>query len=85
MNTNPLDIEYLSVDDILLAPAYGVLKSRTNAVVHPHLYSAPMDTVTGIDLTRAMLANNQYPVVCRYLHIVDDLCNLCACVLTVVN
>jgi len=26
-----------------------------------------MDTVTGLDLTRAMLASNQYPVVCRYL------------------
>ena len=68
MNSNPLDIEFLSVDDVLLVPACGILKSRKDAQLKPFLYSAPMDTVTGVDLANAMIQANQYPVICRYLN-----------------
>ena len=67
MNSNPLDTEFLSVDDVLLVPACGILKSRKDAQLRPFLYSAPMDTVTGVKLANAMIQANQYPVMCRYL------------------
>lgn len=62
-----LDTEMLSVDDVLMVPREGVLNSRSDAVVKPYIYSSPMDTVTGYELTKAMLANGQHPVVCRFL------------------
>ena len=68
MNPNPLETELLSANDVLLAPSYGVLQSRTEAKLGSFLYSAPMDTVTGQDLTNAMVNLGEHPVVCRYLH-----------------
>lgn len=62
-----LDEEVLSADDVLLVPRKGILKSRSDADIEPYIYSSPMDTVTGYELTKAMLEQNQFPVVCRFL------------------
>ena len=63
-----LSQEYLSTNDVLLLPTQGILKSRSNAtVLDTYIYSSPMDTVTGVDLSRAMLKHNQAPVFCRFL------------------
>lgn len=60
-----LDRELLSVDDVLLQPNVGVLKSRHDAKLMPFIYSAPMDTVTGYHLAKSMLAQYEVPVICR--------------------
>ena len=58
----------LSTDDVLLEPATGLLRTRSNADVrNTYIYSSPMDTVTGIDLCDALLPLNQATVFCRYL------------------
>lgn len=62
-----LQQELLTVDDILLVPREGQLKSRADAKLFPFIYSSPMDTVTGIALTRAMLEEGQAAVLCRFL------------------
>tara|TARA_A100000164_G_C21938607_1_gene789408 strand:+ start:2356 stop:3399 length:1044 start_codon:yes stop_codon:yes gene_type:complete len=63
-----LSQEYLSTNDVLLKPTQGILKSRSNAsVLDTYIYSSPMDMVTGIELSRAMLKYNQAPVFCRFL------------------
>ncbi len=62
-----LDREILAADDVLLVPQFGVLEHRADAVLHPFIYSAPMDKVTGLELAKAMSAENEHPVVCRYL------------------
>lgn len=59
--------KFISVDDITLIPQYGKLQSRKDAQMKGFIYSAPMDTVTGYNLAKAMLAEGEYPVVCRYL------------------
>lgn len=64
---SPLDEEYLSVDDVLLVPKKGILSSRTQAILHPFIYSSPMDVVTGYKLAKEMLIYNEYPVLCRFL------------------
>lgn len=62
-----LDYEYLTTDDVSLVPKQGSLQSRADATLSPFIYSSPMDTVTGYDMAKAMLSNNHYPVVCRFL------------------
>jgi hypothetical protein len=62
-----LDEEILSNDDVLMVPKLGILSSRSEAKIEPYIYSSPMDTVTGYDLTKAMVENNQYAVVCRFI------------------
>ena len=62
-----LDTEYLTADDVILCPQQGVLQSRSEAEILPFIYSSPMDTVTGYELTSSMLENGHYPVVCRFL------------------
>lgn len=62
-----LDEEVLSNDDVLMVPKLGILSSRSEAEIEPYIYSSPMDTVTGYELTKAMVENNQYAVVCRFL------------------
>lgn len=58
----------LSADDILLLPRKGVVSSRQEIKdTDNFIFSAPMDTVTGPELTEAMILNNQVPVVCRFL------------------
>lgn len=57
--------EYLSADDVLLVPKMGILKSRKDAQLASFIYSAPMDTVTGFDLAKAMLDAGEIPVICR--------------------
>ncbi len=65
-------IENISTADVLLQPSSGILSSRSQAVLdEPFIFSSPMDTVTGIDLTKKMLENNQAPIFCRFLE--DDL------------
>lgn len=67
-NNDFLSQEYLSTNDVLLLPTQGILKSRSNAsIINTYIYSSPMDMVTGIDLSRAMLKHNQAPVFCRFL------------------
>jgi len=56
-----------TVDDINLVPQIGKLKSRQQAKLHPFLYSAPMDMVTGYDLTEALIDAGHNAVVSRRL------------------
>ena len=62
-----LDREILSNDDVLMVPKLGRLSSRKDAEIAPYIYSSPMDTVTGYELTKSMVENGQHPVVCRFL------------------
>ncbi len=62
---NLLDEQLLSADDVLLEPQLGQLKSRSDAELMPFIYSAPMDTVTGFALAKAMLSQDEIPVICR--------------------
>lgn len=56
-----------STNDFLLKPTTGKLKSRKDAVINePFIYSSPMDTVTGLNLSEAFLAEGQSPVFCRF-------------------
>ena len=64
---NILDEELLCADDVLMIPEEGILTSRSDARIKPYIYSAPMDTVTGYNMTRAMVDSGEFPVVCRYL------------------
>jgi len=64
---NILDEELLCADDVLMVPEEGILTSRSDAKIKPYIYSAPMDTVTGYNMTRAMIDSGEFPVVCRYL------------------
>lgn len=63
---NPLESEFLTTDDVILLPSLGVLNSRSDACVEPFIYSSPMDTVTGYDLTKAIVKEGHYAVVCRF-------------------
>ena len=63
-----LEQQLLSADDVLLVPQLGILTSRSEAVLQPFIFSAPMDTVTGYELAKAMLAENQFPVICREIN-----------------
>lgn len=67
INVSILDDELLSADDVLMVPSLGILSSRSEAEIDPYIYSSPMDTVTGYELTKAMVEQNQFPVVCRFL------------------
>jgi IMP dehydrogenase len=60
-----LDEQLLSADDVLLEPQLGVLTSRSEAELTPFIYSAPMDTVTGYELAKALLEEDEVPVICR--------------------
>lgn len=61
-----LAAEWLSTADVQLRPKKGILVSRKDAKLQPFIFSAPMDTVTGLELTRAMVAQNEMPVVSRF-------------------
>lgn len=60
-----LDTQLLSADDVLLEPQLGKLSSRSDAELLPFIYSAPMDTVTGFALAKAMIEQDEVPVICR--------------------
>lgn len=76
-----LDTNLLSADDVLLEPQLGKLYSRSDAELAPFIYSAPMDTVTGYELASAMLAEDEFPVICRDLSDKE----YCACLALVQN
>ena len=59
--------EELTVDDVIMMPQFGMLNSRSDAVLHQYMYSAPMDRVTGYNMAKAMLDVGQVPVVSRFL------------------
>ena len=65
-NENPLELEWLSTDDITLMPKQGVLKSRSEAEIDSFIYSSPMDTVTGFSMIEAMLKQKEFAVSCRF-------------------
>jgi IMP dehydrogenase/GMP reductase len=54
-------------DDILYKPQLVIVDSRSQVQLHPFIYSAPMDRVTGYNLTKAMLDEGEYPVLSRFL------------------
>jgi len=59
----------LSTNDVLLEPLKGVLRSRKHAYTEGvTLYSSPMDTVTGIDLTKELIYLGQAPIFCRFFN-----------------
>ena len=60
-NNNP------ACNDLLLVPKLGKLLSRSEAKLHPFIYSAPMDRVTGYWLAKAMLEVGEIPVISRFL------------------
>lgn len=57
----------LSTKDVLLVPKKGLLKTRSEAKLHDYLYSAPMDTVTGQELTTKLIENQQNAIISRFL------------------
>ncbi len=60
--------EALSTADVLLSPTTGILPSRSHADLSSvFLFSSPMDTVTGPELTESLLSLKQAPVFCRFL------------------
>ena len=59
--------ESLTVDDVLLVPQFGVLNSRSDAELYPFIYSAPMDTVTGYELSKELNRLGHIPCVSRAL------------------
>ena len=62
----PLELEWLTTNDVALLPRMGVLKSRSQAEIEPFIYSAPMDTVTGMGMVQALTQLNHYAVSCRF-------------------
>jgi IMP dehydrogenase len=64
---NPFEEGFPAADDLLLLPQRGLLASRDDAQLKPYIYSAPMDRVTGYEMTKAMLALGEIPVVSRFL------------------
>ena len=66
-NKSILKKEYLTINDVVLKPRLGILKSRSEAQLNKFIYSSPMDTVTGAEMTETMLSLGEYPVVCRFL------------------
>ena len=68
------DNTFVSTSDVLLEPTTGKLKSRSDANLNStFIYSSPMDTVTGIDLSQSLLEAGQAPVFCRFLSDEDKL------------
>ena len=58
----------LSTNDVLLQPSIGILKSRSEAIIDSSfIFSSPMDVVTGLNMSEAMLNKGQSPVFCRFL------------------
>lgn len=58
----------LATDDVLLKPSIGKLPSRSLAKTSASfVFGSPMDVVTGIALSKAMLDSKQCPVFCRFL------------------
>lgn len=63
-----LSVPKLSTNDVLLQPRVGILSSRTEVIFDKSfIYSSPMDVVTGLNMSQAMLNSNQNPVFCRFL------------------
>lgn len=58
----------LSTEDISLTPNLGLVKSRDEIEFEkPFIYSAPMDCVTDLNLSKAMLEAGQVPVLTRFM------------------
>ena len=62
-----LEENWLTTSDVTLKPRLGILKSRSDAEINSFIYSSPMDTVTGIEMTRKMVELGEHPVVCRFI------------------
>jgi IMP dehydrogenase len=62
-----LEDSWLTTSDVTLKPKLGVLTSRKQAQIRPFIFSSPMDTVTGLEMTGAMLKQGEHPVVCRFI------------------
>lgn len=59
----------LTTDDVLLEPTIGKLASRSLAKTSASfVFGSPMDVVTGVSLSKAMLESKQCPVFCRFLN-----------------
>ncbi|MCK4827203.1 IMP dehydrogenase, partial [bacterium] len=65
MDKHILATEWLTTRDVSLLPGYGRIASRSLVKIDPFIYSAPMDRVTGLELTTAMVAAGEFPVVSR--------------------
>ena len=65
--TSPFHNNFPSADDLLLLPRRGILSSRSKAELHPFIYSAPMDRVTGWNMAKSLLAIGEIPVISRFL------------------
>lgn len=66
MTTENLPL-YLTCDDIQLVPAYSMVPSRKYVEVPGFIFSAPMDRVTGYEMTSAMIEAGQMPVLSRFI------------------
>lgn len=62
-----LEDSWLTTSDVTLKPKLGVLSSRKQAQLRPFIFSSPMDTVTGLEMTKALLDEGEHPVVCRFI------------------
>lgn len=76
-NIDLLSSNYLSTNDVLLKPTFGILKSRKEADTNlSFIYNSPMDTVASSDLFDALLKTNQNAVSCRFKSEFDRLAEL---------
>ena len=67
-NTLTFDDCYLSLDDVLLKPSTGVIKSRKEALINTtFLYSSPMDTVYSDKLAQEIFSTGQAALSCRFV------------------
>ena len=55
----------LTVDDVLLVPDYGIVESREEVIEVECLYTAPMDTVTNLDIYKKAQDSLVCPVLAR--------------------
>jgi IMP dehydrogenase/GMP reductase len=57
---------YLTINDVLLKPQKGILASRSDVEEHRSIFTAPMDTVTDINIYRkAIRTTSTIPVLSR--------------------
>lgn len=59
--------ESFTIDDIEFIPQEGIVESRSDVKLKPFLYSAPMDRVTGYEMTKALVDAGHIAVVSRFL------------------
>ncbi len=68
MNFDNIPVAY-TIDELSLKPRFSRIASRYSSDIQltPFLYSAPMDTVSSYELTKALLKHNHCSVISRFV------------------